>query len=70
MKISILKSGSPINDKEKNQIKDIFNQSKNPNESLINSIDTFKSFDGQFLYLEDKAGPAYKKYSEVIETNS
>ncbi|WP_196607411.1 hypothetical protein [Pectinatus frisingensis] len=66
MTITVIKGGSPLTADEKKKIIDIFKESKNPNESLINTFASFKSFDGNTLHLDDGTGDDYA-YPEEID---
>lgn len=66
MIIEVIKGGSPLTTKEKRIIKDIFIESKCPNESLKKSLKGFKSFDSRILYIDDKTGDKCG-YSEELE---
>lgn len=65
-----IRSGTPISADTLDKIKQIFRESKNPNESLLNSIDGFTSYDGlHFIQLSPGANFIETERSECVDHN-
>lgn len=61
--IVIVQSGEPITDETLAKIKDIFRESKCPNESLSKTFDNFSRFNGKVIQFGD--GENFTEYISV-----